>query len=108
MGCCTAREIQDEETIVFVKIFNGCLNMVNCLKRWMPKLRKVDKNLLFLWLSLKSHNMDTVLITGINSGMGFATARKLLQLGYSIIGTVRNQVNSKANLDILAHKKMGS
>lgn len=45
--------------------------------------------------------MDTVLITGINSGMGFATARKLLQLGYSILGTVRNQVNSKASLDIL-------
>ncbi len=51
--------------------------------------------------------MDTVLITGINSGMGFATARKLLQLGYSIIGSVRDQVNSKANLDSLASVENG-
>ena len=51
--------------------------------------------------------MATVLITGINSGMGFATARKLLQLGYTIIGTVRNQVNSQANLDILAAVENG-
>ena len=51
--------------------------------------------------------MATVLITGINSGMGFATARTLLQRGYTIIARVRNQVNSQANLDILAAVENG-
>jgi NAD(P)-dependent dehydrogenase (short-subunit alcohol dehydrogenase family) len=45
--------------------------------------------------------MAVVLITGINSGMGFATAKKLLQQGHSILGTVRNQENSKIEVDNL-------
>ena len=45
--------------------------------------------------------MAVVLITGINSGMGFTTAKKLLQQGHSILGTVRNQEKSKTETDAL-------
>lgn len=52
--------------------------------------------------------MAVVLITGINSGMGFATAKKLLEQGHSILGTVRNREKSKieiGSLEILANGK---
>ena len=39
--------------------------------------------------------MDAILITGINSGMGFATAKNLLEQGYTIIGTVRDETKAK-------------
>jgi len=45
--------------------------------------------------------MTITLITGVNSGLGFATARKLLEEGYAVIGTVRDQAKSQVDLNAL-------
>lgn len=45
--------------------------------------------------------MNKILITGSNSGMGFAAAKQFIQQGYAVIGTVRNQANSQKELDVL-------
>ena len=45
--------------------------------------------------------MTITLITGVNSGLGFATARKLLEEGYAVIGTVRDQAKSQVDLNVL-------
>ena len=52
--------------------------------------------------------MKTLLITGINSGMGFATAKTLIQQGYSVIGTVRSLTKSQKEIHILNSLENGS
>lgn len=52
--------------------------------------------------------MAIILITGINSGMGFETAKQLLDQGHSIIGTVRDKAKSKPEMDVLKTAPKGS
>ncbi len=45
--------------------------------------------------------MTTIMITGINSGMGFVTTQNLLKRGFSVIGTVRDRERSRAEITTL-------
>ena len=51
--------------------------------------------------------MTITLITGVNSGLGFATAKKLLEEGHAIIGTVRDQAKSQVELSALQSIESG-
>ena len=48
--------------------------------------------------------MSTVLITGANKGIGFATAKKFLSEGYNVIISGRNEERLKAAKEKLGGK----
>ncbi len=58
------------------------------------------KIICFLLLLANSALANTVLITGANSGIGFALVNKFLKEKYNVIATYRNDNNSKELLDI--------
>src|SRR5881394_1634314 len=45
--------------------------------------------------------MQVALITGVSSGIGRATARKLAQLGYRTFGTVRSEIDPIPNVQLI-------